>query len=246
MNNREAKFILSAYRPNGVDANDEVFAEALRQAQRDPALSAWLASEQALDEAIIRKFKEIAPPAGLREAILTGGRVSGSRRRFLNQSTWIGLGAAAAILIVASLAVWPNRASADTRALAEFALRDNTAGDRHRGHGTQVEALQRMLGNPDVPMTKSLAIDFDVLRRDGCRTLGFDGHEVLEICFNRDGTWFHLYAMRGSPDAGERAKAPVTIAGQQTLACTTWTDRSTGVLFALVSNSGLESLKNVL
>lgn len=242
MNNQEAKFILSAYRPSGNDANDEAFADALRQAQRDPALGAWLASEQALDAAMVRKLKEIAPPAGLREAILTGARVSGSRPRFWNKPLWMGLSAAAAILMVASIALWPRQASADTRALTEFALKD-TAGDRHRGHGTQVEALQRLLGDPNVPLSKSLAIDFEMLRRDGCRTIGFDDREVLEICFNRDGTWFHLYAMRVAPDLKGKKAAGVAISQRDALACATWSDPASGHLYALVGNTDPESLK---
>jgi hypothetical protein len=122
----------------------------------------------------------------------------------------------------------------------------DTAGDRHRGHGSQVEALQRMLGNPNVPMSESLAINFDVLQRDGCRTIGMGGREVLEICFNRNGTWFHLYAMRGAPSGAGAVSAPATTVGPGSLACATWTDASTGHLFALVSSNGIEPLRNVL
>jgi hypothetical protein len=38
MTNEEAKFILGGYRGNGRDASDALFAEALKQAQTDPAL----------------------------------------------------------------------------------------------------------------------------------------------------------------------------------------------------------------
>jgi hypothetical protein len=244
MNNQEAKFILSAYRPNGVDANDEVFAEALRQAERDPALRAWLASEQALDAAMVRKFKEIAAPAGLREAILTGARVSGERRRFWNQPLWIGLSAAAAILIVASVAVWPKQASADTKALAEFALKD-LAGETHGGHGRQVEALQKLLSDPNVRLSDDRVINFEVLERGGCRTVEFGGREVLEICFNRGGKWFHLYAMR-APDLKGSEGASSVIAQRDALACATWSNSSSSELYAVVGSTDIESVKNLL
>src|SRR5206468_40161 len=77
MNNTEAKFILNAYRPNGRDATDATFAAALQQAKADPALGAWFAREQSHGAAVAAKLRAIVPPAGLREAILAGGRVSG-------------------------------------------------------------------------------------------------------------------------------------------------------------------------
>ena len=84
MNNQEAKFILSGYRPNGGDAGDEMFGDALRQAQQDPALAAWFAREQAYDRAVAARLAEIAPPAELRADILAGVRASkrSPRRRW--------------------------------------------------------------------------------------------------------------------------------------------------------------------
>ncbi|HZL45889.1 MAG TPA: hypothetical protein VFC28_06650, partial [Opitutaceae bacterium] len=72
MNNEQARFLLRAYRPSGRDAGDPAFADALRQAQGDPALGTWFAGEQAFDAAVAAKMRALAPPAGLREAILTG------------------------------------------------------------------------------------------------------------------------------------------------------------------------------
>lgn len=70
MNNHEAKFILGAYRHDGRDAGDAVFSEPLTLAARDPALRQWLENQQKIDGAIAGKLQAIAPPAGLREAIL--------------------------------------------------------------------------------------------------------------------------------------------------------------------------------
>lgn len=63
MNNDEAKFILSAYRPSGRDANDARFTEALNQAKQDPALREWLAQSQALDAVVMKKLSGIVPPS---------------------------------------------------------------------------------------------------------------------------------------------------------------------------------------
>lgn len=75
MNNEEAKFILQGYRPNGADAGDATFCAAVEQAKRDPALGEWFARQQSFDTAVGAKLAQVAPPSGLRAAILAGGKV---------------------------------------------------------------------------------------------------------------------------------------------------------------------------
>jgi hypothetical protein len=81
MTNDEAKFILSAYRPGGHDAADPAFAEALDQARKDPALARWFEFERRFDEVMTAKIGAVTPPAGLRDAILAGARVTGKAAR---------------------------------------------------------------------------------------------------------------------------------------------------------------------
>src|SRR5437879_363453 len=108
MTNTEAKFILAAYRANGGDAGDAAMADAVQQAKNDPLLRAWFQRAQGHDAAVAAKLREISPPAGLREAILAGGRASTgirqARRPAWLRPTW--LAAAAAILILAGGLGW--------------------------------------------------------------------------------------------------------------------------------------------
>src|SRR5262249_23608223 len=76
MDNREAKFILNAYRPGGRDASDPRFSEALEQARRDPILQRWFDETVAFDTAIIDKLSAAPVPSDLRESILAGVKVS--------------------------------------------------------------------------------------------------------------------------------------------------------------------------
>ena len=98
MNNHEAQFVLNAYRPNGQDAADPQFSDALAQARRDPALQRWFDDSIAFDKAITEKLCAVEVPAGLRENILAGGKVS-------RPSGWLRplhkLAIAAAILLFA-------------------------------------------------------------------------------------------------------------------------------------------------
>ncbi len=72
MDKDEAKFLLGSFRPDGADAGDPDFSEALKLAAEDRELGEWLADERALDAAFATALSSVAAPAGLRERILTG------------------------------------------------------------------------------------------------------------------------------------------------------------------------------
>src|SRR2546428_12117482 len=76
MDNREAQFVLSAYRPGGQDAASPQFTEVLAQARRDPSLERWFNESIAFDRAVTEKLCAVEAPMGLREGILAGGKVS--------------------------------------------------------------------------------------------------------------------------------------------------------------------------
>ena len=56
MDKEQAKFILQSFRPDGADAQDPDFAEALALAAQDRELGDWLASERAQDAAFAAAF----------------------------------------------------------------------------------------------------------------------------------------------------------------------------------------------
>jgi hypothetical protein len=76
MTNERAKFLLSVYRPNGADAEDPAFKEALAQVRLDPTLGSWFREQRAFDELIIAKLRSIEVPANLPTAILAGFRAT--------------------------------------------------------------------------------------------------------------------------------------------------------------------------
>ena len=244
MSNNEAKFILGAYRADGSDADNALFSVALAQAKADPALGAWFARAQAYDAAMAAKLREIAPPAGLREAILAGARASRAprtERRF--PTMWLALAASVAVLLTATLALWPTRAAAGTAQLSAFAIAD-TAHGKHGSHGEAAGALQLMLSQPSNRLSAGLPVDFATLRATGCRTLNFAGHDVLEVCFQRNGAWFHCYIVNNA-DFPSMAKETVTDFEQQAgFGSASWSD---GVhRFVVVSNAGLAAVKQLL
>ena len=70
MTEKEARVILQAYCPGSDYRDDPQFAEALREAERNPRLAQWLKEEQAFDDVIAAKLAELPEPLGLKTRIL--------------------------------------------------------------------------------------------------------------------------------------------------------------------------------
>ena len=70
MDKEHARFILRSFRPDGADAADPGFADALRMAMEDRELGEWLANERATDAAFSAALATLKLPEGLRREIL--------------------------------------------------------------------------------------------------------------------------------------------------------------------------------
>lgn len=250
MNNTEAKFILNAYRPNGQDAKDATFCAALEQAKTDPALAAWFAREQAHGAAVVAKLREVAPPTGLRDAILTGGRMSGgnittqpSPRARWAQPVWLAAAAAVALLLTVSVMLWPKRVAGEAP-LAAFALADALEPSQHGGHGEMTGALQATLSNSTTKLTSGLPLDFAALRTNGCRTVNVAGHDVLEVCFQRNGAWFHCYIARVEDFPGPPAAVSPLFARSGKVDAAVWVDGAHRIVVA--GAAGQAALRRLL
>jgi hypothetical protein len=251
MNNEQAKFILRAYRPNGRDAGNAVFCEALRQAQTDPVLGAWLAREQAFDAAVAAKLGACAAPPELREAILAGAQLStllASRasRPWQRPAAWMALAASLAVIFTLAATYWfrsPGPAPAAFDQMARFALTEPLSA--HTGpHADKLGAVGAWLENPANRIAEAPPVDLAQLKAQGCRTVSIAGHEVFEICFKRGDGWYHLYLARRSDFAvGDNAKAPVVLAQDQRSAAA-WTDQR--LVYVLMAGGGAEVLRRIL
>ncbi len=245
MNNREAKFVLSAYRPNGLDATDPAFAEALAQAKADPELGAWLAREQAHAAAVADQLKSIMPPPGLRDAILAGGRLSrpaAQSSAWWRQPVWLAAAATLAILLVATSVFWTRAASG--RTLEEYALNFVARGFLLQKHGADVTELRAWLAERGGPVPRELPAKFARLRALGCSTLEFHGRELSLVCFEQDGREFHLFvADRIDLAAPGGSTEPRFFAGREHVAAA-WSD--TGSDYVLVSDADMPALRRLL
>jgi hypothetical protein len=246
MNNEQARFLLRAYRPSGRDAGDPAFADALRQAQGDPALGTWFAGEQAFDAAVAAKMRALAPPAGLREAILTGARMSRTvpreRRR---PAVWMALAASVAVLL-ALTTYWLRHfpmGPADLDRMAAFALVE--PGSAHTGpHADHLGAFGAWLQNPGNRVSAGPPADLAQLRAQGCRVVKIAGHDVFEICFQREGDWYHLYLARRDDFSPDNAAAGPIFREADRRSVVAWADRR--LAYVLMSAAGAEALRRIL
>lgn len=70
MDKEQARFILRSFRPDGADAGDPDFAEALKLAMENRELGEWLSGERAFDSAFANALVTVDLPELLREDIM--------------------------------------------------------------------------------------------------------------------------------------------------------------------------------
>jgi hypothetical protein len=239
MTNEEAKFILTGYRPGPDQAGDSVLAGALQLAAADPALGRWLAQNQALDQAFRGKLREVAPPPGLRAAILAGAQAGERRRRSLPAWGWLAAAAAVALGVF----LLPGRAKLppESAQLGRVAVTDMVTAD-HDSRGPAVDALIGRL-QTKAPLPSADEIDFENLRETGCRRIDFEGHDLLEVCFNRNGAMFHFYVTRREGDFGKAvAKRPAYLT-EGAGAVAVWSDEH--FAYAVATTAGVTALRRL-
>lgn len=243
MNHHEAKFLLRAYRPNTADAGDPVFAQALNAAEHDPILKAWLDREEAMDRAMRAKLRAVQPPAGLREAILAGSRASHRPRSWWKNPIWMAAAACIAIALSLTLRLRPTGPSAHE--FAAFALNElATDGSSHDGGRPELGKIQAQIASLQLPLPGNPAVDGDDLRRAGCRVMQFAGHNVFELCFERNGQWYHLYAVRVEDLSRGTADPQSLMMTKGKFSSTAWKDAK--FAYALVTGDGPEALRKLI
>jgi hypothetical protein len=246
MKAQDAKFILRAHRADGrYRADDPLFAEAQAAAASDPALADWLQHEHALDGAIAEKLEGVCPPAGLRDAILVGARASQLSRRWWRNPVWFAAAASiAVVLAIGTIVTRPTPARATATDLAEFSI-DQLAFERHQhARSAGVAALEASLSASAEPLCQSLGLDCARLAEHGCLELSFAGQRVYEVCFQRNGHWYHLYVTTRPAGEADARDMPPRLVERNGYAAAMWSRGAT--VFAVATKAGPEALESVL
>jgi hypothetical protein len=235
MNNEEAKFILSAYRPSGKDSMDPQMQAALDLARRNPAMDAWLRLEIKQDTEISTALRTTTVPPALRDQILAGEKVtafSGKSRRIW--TSWLPL--IAAVLTIATTGSWlwteqrPGQQNAPSSVVAGAKTAELAAWQkavlttlaptdgtpmRFDSVSKNPEHLLSWLkarGNPvSINFSKS-GLNLNQLASLGCKVINLNGQPVSIICFHLpDGKGeIHLAVadLKANPDAPKSGASP--------------------------------------
>ncbi|HXG47238.1 MAG TPA: hypothetical protein VNO52_06415 [Methylomirabilota bacterium] len=245
MDSQQARFILQSYRGDARDAADPHFAEALRQADADPALAAWLAEELERDEAVRRKLRAVPVPEGLRERILSQ-RPTGPVASARSYRSWLAL-AATVVLLAAVAAVWLGR---DRRPvdfvhyraqMIEIVQGPMRLDYRH----LELAEVQRWLAEHQAPVPTAIPTALGQEPDVGCRQLMWNNRPVALVCFiGRGDRVVHLFAIRrvALPDAPDSA-APL-FASVNGWSTATWTQDD--IVYLLASRLEESALRKLL
>jgi len=242
MNTQETKFLLRAYRPNGRDAQDPVFAQPLAQVSHDPALSAWFEREKSFDATVSAKLASVQPPAGLQAAILAGGRAGRRPQAVWRKPVWLAVAAAVAVLLTLAATLRVDSSKSNIYELTRFAVDDS--GAKVRNHlGSVDSALEQRLTLGNLLKAVGREIDPAQLKAKGCRTVNVAGRDVFEICFGQSHE-FHIYiAKRGDFDSSVEVGVPLLVEHGQ-LAAATWADSQH--VYSVVTDKGMSALRQIL
>jgi hypothetical protein len=193
MDKKEAEFVLSAYRPNGKDADDSQISTALKMADCDPHLKSWFESEVRQDQIIADKLKELQPPSNLRAQILAGMRMAASRPWWHRPPV---MAIAASLIVVFGLIFSWNRPAYDSD-FAEFRANAVSYSAGFISLDFLSDDLPTMAGwlkDKKAPAVTDLAGRLGSMPGIGCRTMNWHGKTISLICLQGD-TVFHVFVV---------------------------------------------------
>ena len=248
MDKNEAKLLLQACRPNGQDAALSVFAEALALVERDPELKAWWEAQQAFDQKISAKLKEVPVPSNLRATILAGRKIEELTPRF-QVPTWLAIAAMVVILCVAGVGV-VHHGMGGTEHLSSDGYKTGAIaflGDNGPSLGTTSpdhDKLVAWLKERNAPVG-TIPASMNAMPSVGCQTFPVQGHSVSLICFSMaDGGIVHLFVIDRDALADPPSSTGPEYKQMGRWATASWSDGQKS--YMLATDAGVNMLKQLL
>jgi hypothetical protein len=184
VNRDEIKKILLLYRPGTADAEDSRVSEALALAKADAELARWLDEHCARQSALGAKFRQIEPPAGLLEQIISEHAAS---RRALPERRKVQLMLAMllGLLTAAAVVLWPpHRVPDDTLTVYQNQMVRVALSPYSMEFTTNAPApIRGYLAEKHAPADFMLSAALEHTAMIGCAVENWQGVKVSMICF---------------------------------------------------------------
>lgn len=245
MNRQEAHFILHAYRPNGEDAHDPQFEEALALARNDPDLARWFAREQAVDAAIAERIQSVSPPPYLTTRLLLARKVI-RPQPWWRKPAWIATAASVALLILAASLLLPRKSGGTEFASFREAMIEASLNMTNHIDvmGLDTSELKQWLienrGDADFLLPPHLA-DKGIM---GCKVLDWHGHRVTLLCLKFGGKHVDVFVINKSDLPGVSLGSAPVFASEPGVTTAAW--RREGKIYFLAGNIPESDLKHLL
>ncbi len=193
MDNPAAKELLSAYRPNGADARDPIFREALDQCEHDPGLASWLKHQQAFDARISALLTNIHAPETDRDTLLATASLDVRHSSRLSRWSRIVLPMAAMLLIALGIMFALNpRVSRIPEDFHVARLADSARSLDHMADSA--DELRAWVRTQGAPVPATLPALFETAQGNGCKVFEDGrGGKVSLLCFSIEGQLVHLF-----------------------------------------------------
>jgi hypothetical protein len=243
MTNQDAKLLLSAYRPDGANARDPFFEQALQQAKRDPELMEWFEKQRAFDGVIVAKIRTIEPPAGLNSQILAGLRAIRVPRHSVRP--WF---AVAAVLLVAMMVLAYNRIFEPSKLhrvdqFCSDCLVQCNSPVQFDLESPDLQETQKFIQTRQAPRATAIPDSLATMPTAGCKIFRWKGQWVSLTCFKLpSGESLHLFVIDERAFEREPIPADFREIGQWHLKF----QEENGKLILWVSQAPMDEVKSYL
>ena len=246
MDSRQAKEILTRYRPGTDDATDPEVAEALEQSRRDPELGRWFEQHLACQTAIRERLRQLPVPAGLKEKILAG-KIAVEMPDGWPQPVFQVLAAAAMIALTIGLA-WFWLQPGERKGFAAF--QNRMVRNAQRGYTmeittTNLDEIRRYLAAHEARADYVLPAALEKLPGDGGAVLRWQNKKVAMVCFdsgNHNELYLFVVPRSDLPDAPVMVEPQFSRIGKLTAASWSAGDKT----YVLAGNGDEQFLRKYL
>ena len=250
MDSRQAREILTLYRPGSMDAIDPQVAEALEVVRHDSELAAWFDQHCAVCVAIRGKLRQIPVPADLKRRIIVERAQHARTIRFPAR---VKLLLAAAAVVVLAAVGWFLFAPPKETAFAHFRL--HMAGMAQRGYNMDFFAkdqnqIRAQFIARNAPVDYDFAKTLQALPAEGGAITKFEEHPVEMLCLydgtdalgRRNDLWVFVTSKSSIPGAPAPGKTEFAPSGGLMTASWTAGDK----LYLLVASGDEKALQKYL